>query len=140
MGQKEKATLVGAWQAFLGPRINATPTRKAYAYTAYGSYKLTLGSKEYILDLTAVGFFTDIYEDSKVVAMDSVGPSEFKDLDGDLLRADGVAKDNVLWFEFAGGTGKWSKAKGRITVDDRFTHSDNATIRAFESGVGELEI
>jgi hypothetical protein len=138
MNQQQKALLVGAWQAELGPRVTGPNSRISYAATAYGSYKLSIGSSEYLLDMVAAGLFTDVMKGDTRVDMEWIGPSEFTDSDGDLLRAEGISKDGSLFFQLGGGTGKWAKAQGKIFVDDIFTFNDGKRLRAFESGKGEV--
>jgi hypothetical protein len=140
MSNSSKAVLIGAWYTALGPRFAAPRGRISYAFTGFGSYRLTIGTRTHYLDLGAPGFFTDVMKDGKRIDWESTGPAQFTDEDGDKLFAEAVAKDGVLWYQFDGGTGKWAKANGKIIVEDAFTHTSDTVIRAFEQGEGELTI
>jgi hypothetical protein len=140
MSQQQKASLVGSWQAELGPRVTGPKGRISYAATAHGAYKLSFGNSEHILDMAAAGLFTDVMKGSTRVDMEWVGPSEFKDADGHTLYADGISKDGALYFQFEGGTGKFANARGKVFVDDKFTFVGDAKLRAFESGIGEFSL
>jgi hypothetical protein len=141
MPQKsQKASLVGAWQASLGPRVAESAERVSYTFMAYGSYRLTVNGKDHYCFLSAPGLFTDVIKDGRIAGTDAIGPCEFKDADGDLLRSTGIAKDNVLYFDFHGGTGKWSRLRGKLYVTDTFTYNDGKMLCAFETAEGELEM